>query len=254
MLDMDPLASQMDTTSGTVEPVTETAERRALVDKLASDLQRRVLNGDIPSGTRLRQSALAAEFGVSRTPIREALRKLQAGGLVELQPHRGALVRGLSSREIRQAYEVRAELEALAAELAATRIRHDELDRLNEAQEQFREGLARTVEARERGGGGGDQAVRWGRANDQFHQVIQEAAGNDVLLAQLEHLHHSFPRDLSKIVLSESTPLLRANVLEHEEIVAALERRDATAARDLMRLHVRHAGELVTLRFEQRVV
>ena len=254
MLDMDPLASQMDPTFGTVSAVTETAERRALVDKLASDLQRRVLNGDIPSGTRLRQNALAAEFGVSRTPIREALRKLQAGGLVELQPHRGALVRRLSSREIGQAYQVRAELEALAAELAATRIRHDELDRLNEAQEQFREGLARTVEARERGGDGDDQAGRWGRANDQFHQVIQGAAGNDVLLAQLEHLHHSFPRDLSKIVLSESTPLLRANVLEHEEIVAALDRRDATAARELMRRHVRHAGELVTLRFEQRAV
>src|SRR3954468_7639637 len=176
MLDMYPLASQMDTNSGTVGPVTETAERRALVDKLASDLQRRVLSGEFPSGTRLRQSALAAEFGVSRTPIREALRKLQEGGLVELQPHRGALVRGLSAREIRQAYEVRAELEALAAELAATRIRHDELDRLNEAQEQFREGLARTVEARETGEGD-DQAVRWGRANDQFHQVIQEASG-----------------------------------------------------------------------------
>jgi DNA-binding GntR family transcriptional regulator len=247
MLDMDPLASQMDTTFGTVGAVTETAERRALVDKLASDLQRRVLSGEIPSGTRLRQSALATEFGVSRTPIREALRKLQEGGLVELQPHRGALVRGLSSREIRQAYEVRAELEALAAELAATRIRHDE------AQQQFREGLARTVEARELGDGEGDeQAVRWGRANDQFHQVIQEAAGNDVLLAQLAHLHRSFPRDLSKLVLAESTPLLRANVLEHEEIVAALQRRDATEARELMRRHVRHAGELVTLRFEQR--
>jgi len=254
MLDLDPLASQMDTTSGTVGPMTETAEGRALVDKLASDLQQRVLNGEIPTGTRLRQSALAAEFGVSRTPIREALRKLQAGGLVELQPHRGALVRGLSSREIRQAYEVRAELEALAAELAATRIRHDQLDRLNDAQGQFRDGLARTVEARDTGSGTWeDQAVRWGRANDQFHQVIQEAAGNDVLLAQLTHLHQSFPRDLTKIVLTESTPLLRANVREHEEIVAALERRDAETARDLMRRHVRHAGELVTLRFEQRM-
>ena len=255
MLDMDPLARQMDTTSATVASVTETAERRALVDKLASDLQRRVLSGDIPSGTWLRQSALAAEFGVSRTPIREALRKLQAGGFVELQPHRGALVRGLSTREIRQAYEVRAELEALAAELAATRIRHDQLDRLNDAQEQFRGGLAVTIDAREkRSGNGNDQALSWGRANDQFQLVIQEAAGNDVLVAQLAHLHRSFPRDLSKIVLSESTPLLRANVLEHEEIVAALERRDATAARELMRRHVRHAGELVTLRFEQRAL
>src|SRR4051812_34148560 len=252
MLDMYPLASQMDTNSGTVGPVTETAERRALVDKLASDLQRRVLSGEFPSGTRLRQSALAAEFGVSRTPIREALRKLQEGGLVELQPHRGALVRGLSAREIRDAYEVRAELEALAAELAAVRIRHDQLDRLRQAQAQFREGLAKTVEARENGGPDLQQAVIWGRANDQFHGVIQEAAHNEVLIATLTHLHRSFPRDLTKIVLAESTPLLRGNVLEHEEIVEALQQRNRDAARELMRRHVRHSGELVTLRFEQR--
>jgi DNA-binding GntR family transcriptional regulator len=228
-------------------------DRRALVDKLASDLQQRVLSGAIPSGARLRQNALAAEFGVSRTPIREALRKLQAAGFVDLQPHRGALVRGLSPREIRDAYEVRAELEALAAELAAARLRHDQLDRLYEAQAQFAEGLAATVEARDAGEDAGErQAFVWGRANDQFHQVIQEAAGNDVLVATLTHLHRSFPRDLSKLVLAESTPLLRANVREHEEIVAALERRDGDEARDLMRRHVRHAGELVTLRFEQR--
>ena len=230
-----------------------TSEHRALVDKLASDIQARVLSGELPSGTRLRQGALAAEFGVSRTPIREALRKLQGGGLVELQPRRGALVRVLSAREIRDAYAVRAGLEALAAELAATRIRHDQLDRLRDAQEQFREGLARTVAAREDGDGPDEtQAIAWGRANDQFHQVIQEAAGNDVLVATLTHLHRSVPRDLTKIVLAESTPLLHANVLEHEEIMAALERRDGASARELMRRHVRHAGELVTLRFEQR--
>jgi len=233
--------------------MTEAAsERRALVDKLASDLQQRVLSGALPSGTRLRQSALAAEFGVSRTPIREALRKLQAGGLVELQPHRGALVRGLSAREIRDAYEVRAELEALAADLAAVRIRHDQLDRLRAAQAQFRESLAKTAAAREIGGPDPEQAQVWGHANDEFHQVIQEAAGNDVLSATLTHLHRSFPRDLSKIVLAESTPLLRANVLEHEEIMEALQRRDRDSARELMGRHVRHAGELVTLRFEQR--
>lgn len=253
MLEMDPTSSQMDPKPGTFRPMTEAAiERSALVDKLAADLQQRVLSGDIPSGTRLRQSALAAEFGVSRTPIREALRKLQAGGLVELQPHRGALVRGLSAREIRDAYEVRAELEALAAELAAVRIRHDQLDRLHQAQDQFRQGLAKTVAAREQGEPDAQQALVWGRANDQFHQVIQEAAGNEVLVATLTHLHRSFPRDLTKIVLAESTPLLRANVLEHEEIMDALQRRDRRAARDLMRRHVRHAGELVTLRFEQR--
>jgi DNA-binding GntR family transcriptional regulator len=232
------------------------AERRALVDKLAADLQARVLSGALPSGSRLRQSALAAEFGVSRTPIREALRKLQAGGLIEVQPHRGALVRGLSAREIRDAYEVRAELEALAAELAATRIRHDQLDRLQAVQATFHEGLTRTVAARESGTwkeSAEERASIWGLANDEFHQTIQQASGNQVLATALAQLHQSFPRDLSRIVLSESTPALRSNVREHEQILEALHARDAARARELMRAHVRHAGQLVTLRYEQRV-
>jgi DNA-binding GntR family transcriptional regulator len=93
---------------------------------------------------------------------------------------------------------------------------------------------------------------RWGRANDLFHQAIQEAAGNEVLMATLTHLHRSFPRDLTRTVLRESTMLLHENVSEHEAILAAIERRDATAARELMIAHVRRAGSLVTRRLDRR--
>ncbi|MFL5959990.1 MAG: GntR family transcriptional regulator [Gaiellaceae bacterium] len=228
-------------------------ERRALVDKLASQLHARVLSGELPSGTRLRQEALAEEFGVSRTPVREALRKLQAGGLVELQPNRGAVVRGLSPREIRDAYEVRAALEALAAGLAAERINRDQLQRLNRVQDEFRTALEKTV-ARRRGGRevGEREVRRWGTANDDFHQTIHEASGNDVLAGTLAQLHRNFPRDLSRLVVSESTAMLEANVREHEEILEALSRHDATAAYELMQRHVDRAGSLVTLRVEQR--
>lgn len=231
-------------------------ERRALVDKLAATLHARVLDGALPSGTRLRQEALAEEFGVSRTPIREALRKLQASGLVELRPHRGAFVRGLSPREIRGAYEVRAELEGLAAELAAKQISQQQLEQLHDALRQFREALARMVELRREPAGTtsptDDETARWGAANDQFHQTIQAAAGNDVLVATLTHLHRSFPRDLTRVAFSESTTLLAENVREHEALLDAIERRDAASARALMVDHVLHAGRLVTLRFEQR--
>jgi DNA-binding GntR family transcriptional regulator len=228
-------------------------ERRALVDKLATQLHARVLSGELPSGTRLRQEALAEEFGVSRTPVREALRKLQAGGLVELEPNRGAVVRGLSPREIRDAYEVRAALEALAAQLAAERVTREQLERLNQVQGEFRAALERTV-ARRRGGRevGKPEIRRWGSANDDFHQTIHEASGNDVLVAALAQLHRSFPRDLSRMVVSESTAMLEANVREHEAILEALTRHDAAAAYELMRRHVVRAGSLVTLRFEQR--
>jgi DNA-binding GntR family transcriptional regulator len=229
-------------------------DRRALVDKLAATLQARMLSGELVSGTRLRQEALAEEFGVSRTPIREALRKLQADGLIELQPHRGALVRGLSAREIRDAYEVRAELEGLAAELAAQRIQQRQLDGLHEAQAEFRETLARMMQVRSDGAVAlpDEEIDRWRHANDRFHQLIQEAAANDVLVATLAHLHRSVPRDLTRIVLGESAALLAENVHEHEAVLVAIEHRNATEARALMLKHVRHAGALVTLRFEQR--
>ncbi|HEX6788953.1 MAG TPA: GntR family transcriptional regulator [Gaiellaceae bacterium] len=228
-------------------------ERRALVDKLAATLQARVLNGELPMGARLRQAALAEEFGVSRTPVREALRKLQASGLVELRPNRGALVRGLSSREVRDAYEVRAELEGLAAELAALHVHHEDIDRLRGAQEEFRAALSDAVAARETGTEvSREVSDRWGRANDTFHQAIQEAAGNDVLTATLAHLHRSFPRDLTRSVLRESTMLLHENVREHESILEAIDRRDPVAARERMGAHVRRAGSLVTRRLDSR--
>ena len=230
-------------------------DQRALVDKLAATLQARMLSGELVSGTRLRQAALAEEFGVSRTPIREALRKLQANGLIELRPHRGALVRAPSPREIRDAYEVRAELEGLAAELAAQRIHQEQLDLLHRSQAQFREALAHTIELRSSAVAEFDPAEeteRWGRANDGFHQTIQAAAANDVLVAMLLHLHRSYPRDLTRTVLGESATLLAENVGEHEAILDAIERRDAAEARALMLKHVRHAGSLVTIRLEQR--
>jgi DNA-binding GntR family transcriptional regulator len=229
-------------------------DRSALVDRLAATLQARMVSGELVSGTRLRQEALAEEFGVSRTPIREALRKLQASGLVELQPNRGALVRGPSSREIRDAYEVRAELEGLAAELAAERIQQAQVDGLHEAQSEFRETLARMMRVRSDAAGvvPDEEIERWRHANDRFHQLIQDAAANDVLVATLVHLHRSFPRDLTRIVLGESATLLAENVHEHEGILEAIEHRNAAAARKRMIKHVRHAGALVTLRFEQR--
>jgi DNA-binding GntR family transcriptional regulator len=228
-------------------------ERRALVDKLASQLHARVLSGELPSGTRLRQKALAEEFGVSRTPVREALRKLQAGGLVELQPNRGAVVRGLSPRDIRDAYEVRAALEALAAGLAAERATREQLRRLGRVQDEFRAALERTISRRQGGREVGAREVRrWAKANDDFHQTIHEASGNDVLACTLAQLAQNFPRDLSRLVVSESTAMLEANVREHEAILEALLRHDPTDAYERMRQHVTRSGGLVTLRVEQR--
>ena len=233
-----------------------TDDGQALVDELAATIQARVLSGEIATGTRLRQQTLAAEFGVSRTPVREALRKLQAGGLVEVQPRRGALVRRPSARDVREAYEVRAELEGLAAGLAASRIRDGELRRLREAQALFRHSIDSVLAWRERRDAQRPPTAEphgeWMSANDAFHLAIQEAAGNRRLRAALADLHQSFPRDLTWIVLSENARLLQENVAQHEAILAAIERSDAAESRRLMVEHVLTAGALVTRRFEER--
>lgn len=222
------------------------------VERVAGAIQAQVLSGAVPVGTRLRQEALAAKFGVSRTPVREALRQLQATGLVELLPNRGAIVRGPSAREIREAYEVRAELEALAAELAAERISDRDLLRLREAQELFRKSVTTLIARRAQRPAPWKEASVWVQANDLFHQAILDAAGNGRLDNMIADLHRSFPRNLTWAPLSESSRLLEENVEQHQGILEAIERRDPKEARRRMVEHVRSAGELVSLHFEQR--
>ena len=162
----------------------------------------------------------------------------------------------MTPREIRDAYAVRAELEGLAAEVAALRIDQAQLERLHRAQGHFREALGRMRSGTRNGKRSLSERdiEKWGGANDEFHQVIQAAAGNEVLAATLRHLHRSFPRGLSRLVLRESTSLLAANVGEHEAVLDAIERRDPAAARALMQQHVIRAGALVTVRFEERAL
>jgi DNA-binding GntR family transcriptional regulator len=223
------------------------------VERLAAEIQARVLSGDVPVGSRLRQEALAEEFGVSRTPVREALRQLQATGIVELLPNRGAVVRGPTAREIREAYEVRAELEGLAAELAAERISDRDLVRLREAEALFRESVSDLIERRARRPAPWRDESVWVRANDLFHQAILEAAGNRRLTDTIADLHQSFPRDLTWAALSQSSRLLAENIEQHAQILEAIERRDPAEARRRMIEHIRSAGELVTLNFEEAV-
>jgi DNA-binding GntR family transcriptional regulator len=217
-----------------------TRGRPGVVDDLAEAIQTRIITGDIPPGARLRQEQLAAEYELSRTPIREALRKLQAEGTVELVPNQGAVVRGTTVRDVREGYEVRAELEGMAAALAATWITDEHLTQLREAEELFR----RAIED--------SQPDTWARANDQFHDAVQAAAGNDALRRTIRDLHKAFPRRLTWGALEADSKLLAANVEQHHEILRAIESRDPDAARDAMRRHVLRAGELITRWVERR--
>lgn len=221
--------------------------RRSAADELAGRISEAVMNGDIAVGTWLRQEALAERFAVSRQPVREALRSLQAYGIVEIHPHRGALVRRPSGREIREAYLVRAELEGLAASLAAERATDEELGRLRAADARFEE-LVDDAE--------GDPSVatpdlgRWTAANNAFHEAILDAAGARMLASTVEGLHRAVPRSLTGPAL-RTRRLLRRNVVQHQRVRAAIEAGDPDAAREAMREHILTAGELIVERLER---
>jgi DNA-binding GntR family transcriptional regulator len=194
----------------------------------------------------LRQEELCARFGVSRTPVREALRRLTATGLVSFVPNRGVRVRTVSRDELHQAFLVRAELEALATELATPRMTDADVSALEQAEARFAE-LTRALLDRRR-----DESERvrltseWMRANYDFHDVIYAASD----AALVERLAKSARRTL----LSRWRPggpeideLYEQNVRQHRAIRDAIVARSAAGARAIAHEHVLHSGRMLEL-------
>ncbi len=211
----------------------------ALVDETAAAIRARIMSGEIPIGAQLRQAELAKTLGVSRTPVREALRQLQTGGLIEVVPNRGAVVRVPAPWEVREAYEVRAELEGLAAARVVRRITRDGLAELRATNELLRPGDAPPNAASH-------------AANDRFHTLIHEIAGNERLARVIKEINEAFPRNVSALVLQEHPRHRDDNFAEHERILAALEAEDAETVRREMQAHVISAGEQLARWYERR--
>jgi DNA-binding GntR family transcriptional regulator len=222
-------------------------------DEIALTIEEAIVSGELPPGTVLRQEQLSERFAVSRTPIREALRRLAALGLVSFVPNRGVRVRTLSRDELREAFLVRAELESLATELAAPRMTEEDLAELEEAEARFSE-ATQALRARPR-----DDVDRWRltsewvRANHGFHDVIYRVAASPLV----EQLAKSARRSFSGHAVwgpggSEIDALYERNDREHRAIIAALRAGNAPGARTLAREHVLHSYELLIHVLDQR--
>jgi DNA-binding GntR family transcriptional regulator len=216
-----------------------------LVDHLAQGILRGIADRTYEFGVWLRQETLAKEFEVSRMPIREALRKLEQMGIVEFVANRGFRVHLPTSREIEDAYVVRAELEGLAAERAAIRLTEGQLVGLQRANELFeRAGTAFAALARDERTPVDAQA-EWTQANDLFHTEIHAAADNRSLAKSIADLHMTFPRSLTSLPLVQDPTLMADNIAEHQLILGALQARDPVTSRRAMTTHVILAGRLV---------
>ncbi|GAA1217053.1 GntR family transcriptional regulator [Prauserella alba] len=209
----------------------------SLADQIAQILEDEILEGQYSDGSHLQQEEICGRFGVSRTPAREALRKLQAHNLVELVPNRGARVRMPTLRELNDVYQLRAELEGFAAELAARSREPDMLAALEKAHNTLSQivplaaGTLDTPDEAETG-------ERLRRFNDMFHGVIHDAGGNQRLGNMIQELHRYFPKDTVRLAIRSPETLRSLYIDEHTAILEEIMQGRAAAARDAMRDHI----------------
>jgi DNA-binding GntR family transcriptional regulator len=215
-------------------------------DDLARVLEDEIISGVLAPGQVLRQEHVCERFGVSRTPVREALQRLEALGLVSAVPNRGVRVRSLSAAELREAFLIRAELESLATAEAATRITAADLERLDVAEERF---TALTERMREeiRRGEVPDSAlaVEWMHANYAFHDVIYDIAGLPRVEQLAKGARRTFLGGRFLSARAELDELFARNDMQHLAIRDALAAGSADGARSLARDHVLSSGRLI---------
>lgn len=216
-----------------------------LVGSLADRISAKILAGEYPPGSRLRQEALAEEFSVSRTPIREALRQLEVKGVIQHRPNQGAVVLAPNARDIREVYQVRAELEGLAISLAVEWITDEQIERMRRAQKRFADTVDKRIAARKSSQKANLKGVpNWVESNDEFHGVVIEASGNRRLRQVIQDLHLGFTRNIMHAALTMDGRRMRENVAQHDAILAAIGRHDAVEARKVMMHHILRSGEL----------
>lgn len=207
------------------ELVLPPAALRSTSDFVAEALREAIVSGQLPAATELKQDDIAARFRVSKIPVREALKRLEAEGLVTFLRNKGAIVADLSPEEIWEYVEIRAMLEARAAELAAPLISDTHLDQARAAMTSFGDEL---------------NPARWGELNWKFHSLLYADAGRPVLLAEIRSLYDKVERYVRALLaMTDEMPKTQH---EHAAIIEAFAARDAVAAAALTRAHVLDGG------------
>ena len=215
-------------------------------DDIAVLIEEAIVSGELAPGSVLRQEQLSERFGVSRTPVREALRKLAALGLVSFEPNRGVRVRTLSHDDLHEAFLVRAELEGLVTEIASRKLTAEALQELEECEQRFAR-LTRELRSHEPGGGRRSLMSEWMRANHAFHDVIYRAADVPYIEAVAKAARRTFSGPAVWAPVDEELDrLYERNQAEHRAIRQALVAGSTGGARELAREHVMHSFALLT--------
>jgi DNA-binding GntR family transcriptional regulator len=208
----------------------DTLPHRQLQHVVADHLRTAILDGELQPGDWLRQKQIAEELGVSPMPVREALTKLAAEGVVEHVPYRGARVAVFSTEDVSDLYANRVLLEGMAAEASAQNITAEELDELRGLQSLMRGELT------------SGRLSEYSRLNRRFHRVLYAASRRDYLVRALDRIWSAFPTLMMSYYAQTTADTLvereAQDLEEHAAIIAALEKGDGAGAERLMRQHI----------------
>lgn len=204
-------------------------DKHSLGSRVFHTIRENILSGKYAQGEELKEKTIGEELGVSRTPVREALRQLELEGLVSIIPNKGAYVVGISKKDMQDIYEIRCRLEGLCARWAAEHITKEQLDELEEIV--FRA----EFHAKK---GNAEQLVE---LDNQFHETLYQAADSKELQRVLSDFHHYLQR-VRKITLMDTKRAAESNK-EHMMIVDALKEHDADKAEKLASRHIFSTAE-----------
>jgi len=188
-----------------------------------------IINGTLKPRERLMEIQMAEELGVSRTPIREALRKLELEGFIVMIPRKGAFVADMTFKDIADIFEIRAALEGLAAGLAAERITDEELEKMERHLVEKADTIAR-----------GDME-RLVEVDTEFHESIYKASRNDRLQGIINNLREQIQRFRATSLAYPGR--MKQSLDEHRAIVEAIHARDAALARQVTQEHIENAEQ-----------
>lgn len=202
---------------------------RTLPGMITDILREAILSGELSGGAQLKQEELASKFGVSMSALREALKSLEAEGLVRFYPNRGAVVSELSADEAQEIFDIRLFLELGALELAIPNL--TDLD-LAEASRILKEADDET------------QSGCWGELNWQFHEILYRSANRPKLLTLIQNMHNNVERYM-RLYLSTMKYQIKSQE-EHRALLNACIKRDIKAAQDVLRKHMADASTSLT--------
>lgn len=223
------------TTSSRLRPTT-------IAEAAADALRRRILSGELPEGYQLKQDALAAELGVSRIPVREALVQLEGEGLVRIVRHKGAIVSELSVTEIAELFELRELLEPILLRKSVPKLTAADFGQLGQILSEYRNELHT------------QNPARWGELNTRLHGLLMSRAEQPKSLAIVNTLLHQTDR-YTRLQLSLSANSCRRAEKEHGELVRLCRKGDVRSAAALLKRHIHHAcDELITFIASRRGV